>query len=322
LLICLALQIGIFLKTLGAMKIFLSTLFALFSLTTTMAQQIIPLYPAAIPNSKKDSSVKEKSETTKEGVLLLSEVVEPTLTVFIPPKEKANGTAVIICPGGGYWVVAAGHEGYDVAKEFAAVGIAAFVLKYRLPDARVQNNPEIAPLQDAQRAIQLVRERAAEWNIKSNQIGIMGFSAGGHLASTAGTKFNTPVIENKNQTNLRPDFMVLIYPVITSDTLIAHKGSFEKLLGKNSSEEKRKEYSSEMQVTKQTPPTFLVHASDDDGVSPMNSIVFYNALQKNKIPAELHVYQKGGHGFGLKNSSTTDAWMDRLKNWMKGNGWL
>jgi dipeptidyl aminopeptidase/acylaminoacyl peptidase len=130
------------------------------------------------------------------------------------------------------------------------------------------------------------------------------------------------VIENKNQTNLRPDFMVLIYPVITSDTLIAHKGSFEKLLGKNSSEEKRKEYSSEMQVTKQTPPTFLVHASDDDGVSPMNSIVFYNALQKNKIPAELHVYQKGGHGFGLKNSSTTDAWMDRLKNWMKGNGWL
>jgi acetyl esterase/lipase len=322
LLICLALQIGIFLKTLGAMKIFLSTLFALFSLTTTMAQQIIPLYPVAIPNSKKDSSVKEKSETTKEGVLLLSEVVEPTLTAFIPPKEKANGTAVIICPGGGYWVVAASHEGYDVAKEFAAVGITAFVLKYRLPDARLQLNPEIAPLQDTQRAMQIVRERAAEWKIDPAKVGIMGFSAGGHLASTAGTKFNIPVIENKNQINLRPDFMMLIYPVITSDTLIAHKGSFERLLGKNAGEGKRKEYSSEMQVTKQTPPTFLVHASDDDGVSSMNSIVFYNALLKNRVPAELHIYQKGGHGFGLKNSSTNDAWMDRLKNWMKANKWL
>jgi acetyl esterase/lipase len=302
------------------MKIFLSILFALF-LSTAMAQQIILLY-TSIPNSKKDSSVKEKSETTKEGVLLLSEVVEPTLTAFIPSKEKANGTAIIICPGGGYWVVAVGHEGHDVAKEFAAVGIAAFVLKYRLPDGRIQNNPEIVPLQDAQRAIQLVRERAAEWNINPTKIGIMGFSAGGHLASTAGTKFDVPLIENKNQTNLRPDFMMLIYPVISSDTLIAHRGSFEKLLGKNAGEEKRKEYSSEMQVTKQTPPTFLMHASDDDGVSPMNSIVFYNALLKNTVPAELHIYQRGGHGFGLKNSSTTDAWMDRLKNWMKVNGWL
>jgi acetyl esterase/lipase len=302
------------------MKIFLLLLFSLF-LSTTMAQQILPLY-TTIPNSKTDPSVKEKSETTKEGILLISEVVEPTLTVFLPAKGKANGTAVVICPGGGYWIVAAGHEGYDVAKEFAAVGVAAFVLKYRLPDSRIQINPEIAPLQDAQRAIQLVRERAKEWNINPSRVGIMGFSAGGHLASTVGTKFNQPVIENKATVNLRPDFVILIYPVISSDTLITHKGSFEKLLGKDASIEKLLLYSNEKQVTAQTPPTFLVHASDDDGVSPLNSTVFYEALLKNKVPAELHLYQNGGHGFGMKNPTTKDAWMDRLKNWMRANKWL
>jgi acetyl esterase/lipase len=305
------------------MKIFLFALFLLSCLSnSSMAQQITPLYSGAIPNSKADASVKEKSEINADSVWLLSNVVEPTLTVFLPDKGKANGTAVVICPGGGYWVVAAGHEGNDVAMEFASVGITAFVLKYRLPDSRIQMNPEIAPLQDAQRAIQLVRERAKEWNINPQQVGIMGFSAGGHLASTAGTKFNQLVIENKNKTNLRPDFMILIYPVISSDTSIAHKGSFEKLLGAKASTKKLLEYSSEKQVTSQTPSTFLVHASDDDGVSSLNSVVFYEALLKNKVAAELHIYQRGGHGFGMKNKSTTDAWMDRLKNWMKVNKWL
>jgi acetyl esterase/lipase len=305
------------------MKIFLFALFLLSCLSnSSMAQQIISLYSGAIPNSKTDASVKEKSEINAGGILIISQVVEPTLTVFLPEKGKANGTAVVICPGGGYWVVAAGHEGNDVAQEFASAGIAAFVLKYRLPDSRIQINPEIAPLQDAQRAIQLVRERAREWNINPQQVGIMGFSAGGHLASTAGTKFNQALIENKSQINLRPDFMILIYPVISSDTSIAHKGSFEKLLGAKASSKKRLEYSSEKQVTAQTPSTFLVHASDDDGVSARNSVVFYEALLKNKVAAELHIYQKGGHGFGMKNKSTTDAWMDRLKNWMKVNKWL
>jgi acetyl esterase/lipase len=313
-------QIGLFLKTLIIMKIFLPFLLSLFSFTT-MAQQVLPLY-TTIPNSKTDPSVKEKSEATKEGILRISEVVEPTLTVFLPAKGKGNGTAVVICPGGGYWIVAAGHEGYDVAKEFAAVGIAAFVLKYRLPDSRIQINPEIAPLQDAQRAIQLVRERAKEWSINPQQVGIMGFSAGGHLASTVGTKFNQPVIENKAGVNLRPDFMILIYPVISSDALIAHKGSFEKLLGKDASSEKLLLYSNEKQVTAQTPPTFLVHASDDNGVSGLNSTAFYEALLKNKVPAELHLYQNGGHGFGMKNPTTKDAWMDRLMNWMRANKWL
>jgi acetyl esterase/lipase len=176
------------------MKIFLFALFLLSCLSSSMAQQIIPLYSGVIPNSKTDASVKEKSEINADSVWLLSNVVEPTVTVFLPEKGKANGTAVVICPGGGYWVVAAGHEGNDVAQEFAKVGIAAFVLKYRLPDPRIQLNPEIAPLQDAQRAIQLVRERAKEWSINPQQVGIMGFSAGGHLVSTAGTKFNQSVL--------------------------------------------------------------------------------------------------------------------------------
>ncbi len=305
------------------MKIFLFALFLLSCLSnSSMAQQIIPLYSGVIPNSKTDASIKEKSEINADSVWLLSNVVEPTLTVFLPEKGKANGTAVVICPGGGYWVVAAGHEGNDVAMEFASIGITAFVLKYRLPDSRIQMNPEIAPLQDAQRALQLVRERAKEWKVNPQKVGMMGFSAGGHLASTAGTKFNHAVIENKSKINLRPDFMILIYPVISSDTSIAHKGSFEKLLGTKASTKKLLEYSSDKQVTFQTPSTFLVHASDDDGVSSMNSIVFYKALLKNKVPAELHIYQKGGHGFGMKNKSTTDTWMDRLNSWMKVNKWL
>lgn len=229
---------------------------------------------------------------------------------------------MIICPGGGYWILAAGHEGTDVAKEFVKMGVTAFVLKYRLPDARVQLNPTIAPLQDAQRAFQLIREKAKDWNINPTKIGIMGFSAGGHLSSTAGTKFDKPVIDNSNGISLRPDFMVLIYPVISSDPTITHGGSFEKLLGIGSTAESRLEYSSDKHVSQNTPPTFLVHASDDGGVSPQNSVVFYQALLKNEVPAELHVYQNGGHGFGLINPTTSDLWMDRLKNWLRVNKWI
>jgi acetyl esterase/lipase len=293
-----------------------------FLIGSAMAQQIIPLYNGAIPNSKVDASVIEKSSVDANGILRINEVTLPTLAVYQPEPGKANGTAVIICPGGGYWILAASHEGEDVAKEFVKVGVTAFVLKYRLPDSRIQLNPEIAPLQDVQRAIQLVRERATEWKIESTKIGIMGFSAGGHLASTAGTKFNQPQIEKATPENIRPDFMILIYPVISAEPAIAHGGSFEKLTGKTSSMEKRNEYSSEKLVTKQTPPAFLVHASDDGGVSSLNSVVMYEALLKNKVPVELHLYQGGGHGFGLKNKTTEDLWFDRLKNWMKMNKWL
>lgn len=288
----------------------------------SFSQTIIPLYKDSIPNSK-PSTDKESSRTEGENkILIIDKVSRPTLTAFFPPKEIANGTAVIICPGGGYGVLAASHEGSDVAKKFNEMGVAAFVLKYRLPDDSIMINKEIGPLQDAQRAIQLVRENANEWNINVSKIGIMGFSAGGHLASTAGTHFMHAVINNKNNISLRPDFLILIYPVISFTDATAHIGSRDNLLGKNPSAEKIKEYSNELQVTVQTPKTFLVHAENDDAVDVRNSIDFFEALQKDHVLAEMHIYPKGGHGFGMNNPTTKDKWMDRLQNWMDSNGWL
>ena len=300
---------------------FLTCCLAICFMNLAFSQTVLPLYDK-IPNAKPNPAVQEKTEINRDKVLVISQVTVPTLTVFLPEKSKATGTAVVICPGGGYWVLAADHEGYQVARKFNEMGVAAFVLKYRLPDERISPVPEIAPLQDAQRAIQLIREKATAFSVNPNHIGIMGFSAGGHLASTAGTHFLKTTIDNPKNTSLRPDFMMLIYPVISTDSSISHAGSHEKLLGKNASPEKMLEYSNEKQVTPQTPPAFLVHASDDEGVPPENSIVFYQALHKNHVKAELHLYQKGGHGFGLNNKTTEDAWMDRLRNWMKANGWL
>ncbi len=293
----------------------------LLKINELMSQHTIPLF-TKVPNAKSDHSVVERSQIGEDGILRISDVVVPSMDVYFPAEGKANGTAVIICPGGGYTILAAGHEGADVAKAFAAVGVTAFVLKYRLPDSRLQLVPKVAPLQDSQRALQLVRERASEFKINPTKLGIMGFSAGGHLASSAGTLFNKPVIEQATAESVRPDFMILIYPVISSNASIVHAGSFERLLGRQASKDKWLEFSSEVNVTSKTPPTFLVHASDDAGVSSMNSIVFYEALLRNNVPAELHIYQKGGHGFGLKNSITQDAWFDRLLNWMKANNWL
>jgi acetyl esterase/lipase len=181
---------------------------------------------------------------------------------------------------------------------------------------------EIGPLQDAQRAIQLVRQNYKEWNIDTNRVGIMGFSAGGHLASSAATHFNKTYIDNPGHINLRPDFQILLYPVISFKDSIAHMGSRENLIGKNAPVEMINEFSGEMQVTTNSPPAFLVHASDDKTVNVLNSIFYYEALIKNKVSAEMHIYEKGGHGFGLYNKTTKDIWIDRLDSWMQANGWL
>ena len=288
--------------------------------TILLSQTVIPLYKDSIPNSRPGKD-EEKIEYPN-SITIISKISRPTLTIFLPKKETANGTAVVICPGGGYGVNAFGHEGTDVAKEFAAMGVAAFVLKYRIPNDATMVNREIGPLQDAQQALKVVRERAKEWNVNTGRTGIMGFSAGGHLASTAGTHFDKVVIPNVGNTSVRPDFMILIYPVISFNDSIAHKGSAEQLIGKTPSPEKIKEYSNELQVTSKTPPTFLVHASDDDAVKPQNSIVFYEALIRHKIPAELHIYQSGGHGFGMIQKNKKELWMERCRNWMAVNGWL
>ena len=286
------------------------------------SQTVLPLYKDSIPNSKPVKN-EEKSEYTSDShILIISSVTQPSLTIFLPEKEKATGAAVVICPGGGYSVLAASHEGYDVAKKLNEMGVAAFVVKYRIPDDKSMINKEIGPLQDAQRAIQLVRINAKEWGVDPNKVGIMGFSAGGHLASTAATHFNHIVIENKENINLRPDFAILIYPVISFNDSIAHIGSRDNLIGKNPSAEKIKEYSNELQVTEKTPPSFLVHAADDDAVKVENSLYFFEALQKNHVLSEMHIFPKGGHGFGMHNPTTKDQWMDLLKNWMDANGWL
>ncbi|WP_153799417.1 alpha/beta hydrolase [Foetidibacter luteolus] len=284
------------------------------------AQTVVPLYNT-VPNSK-PSANEEKTDVGNDGISRISKVSVPAMVVYKAANPAATKTAVIICPGGGYGILAWNHEGENFAKRFNEWGITAFVLKYRLPSDVTMLHKEIGPLQDAQRAIQMVRENAAEWGVDPNKIGIMGFSAGGHLASTASTHFSKALIENPKNTSVRPDFSLLIYPVISFTDSTTHMGSRNNLLGPSPSADKIKEYSNELQVTAQTPPAFLVHASDDKAVIPQNSIYYYEALLKYNTPAELHIYQAGGHGFGIKNKTTSDDWTERMKNWLVMNGWL
>jgi len=296
-----------------AIVLYLICLPGLFS--CIQKQDVIPLYDGKVPNSLPYPN-KEISEYNSDSVLIISRVSEPTLTVFLPPRGKATGAAVIICPGGGYSVLAFGYEGTEVAQRFNESGIAAFVLKYRIPNDSTMVNKEIGPLQDAQRSIQLVRSRAAQWGIDPKRIGIMGFSAGGHLASTAGTHFEKNYIPNPDQISLRPDFMILIYPVISFTNPIGHLGSAHNLLGPNPSPEKIIEYSNELQVTDQTPPAFLVHAKDDNTVPFANSIVFAEALKNHHISQEVYLYDQGGHGFGMNNKTSSLLWMELCIGWM------
>lgn len=293
-------------------------LLALFVSTQLFSQEVLPLYKDSIPNFIFTEDA-EKTET--DGILRISNVSRPTLTVYLPPKNKATGAAVIICPGGGYAILAAGHEGSAVALQLRDAGIAAFVLKYRLPNDATMKDKTIGPLQDAQQAIKMVREGAAAWGINADRIGIMGFSAGGHLAASAGTHYTPALIENNNNTSLRPNFMILVYPVISFQDNLGHMGSRNNLLGENPAPETVNYYSNEMQVTDSTPPTFLVHASDDAAVKAGNSLVFYESLLKHRVPAEIHIYHEGGHGFGLSLPKNKDLWLDRCKNWMAANGW-
>ena len=257
------------------------------------------------------------------GAVGTEETDKPTLTVFQPPADKANGTAVVICPGGGYGHLAKDHEGKQVAEWFNARGVTAFMLLYRL--APRYRHP--APLQDAQRAIRTVRAQAKEWNINPDRVGILGFSAGGHLASTAGTHFDAGKSDAEDpieRISCRPDFLILCYPVITLEAPHAHMGSRKNLLGKDSDDAKLVEHlSNDKQVTDKTPPTFLFHTDADRGVPPENSILFYLALKKAKVPAELHIYEKGPHGIGLApKDAILGTWPDRLNGWLEGRGLL
>ncbi|HUQ65617.1 MAG TPA: alpha/beta hydrolase [Flavitalea sp.] len=289
-------------------------LIALMLITVnSFSQEVIPLYPSGIPNSKPVPDI--ESSAMNEGILIVSNVTRPSLTVYRPDALKATGEALIVVPGGGYHILAAGHEGEDVAKRLNEMGITAFVLKYRIPDSASMVDPETGPIQDAQRAIQIVRENAKKWKIAKNKIGMLGFSAGGHLVSTASTHYNKSYITNKKKTSLRPDFVVLIYPVISFVDSAMHTGSMNNLLGFNASIEKRKEYSGELNVTPETPPTFLVHAKDDP-VSVKNTMLYADSLNAKGVFSEVLLFDSGGHGFGLINKTSNISWPDRLREWM------
>lgn len=290
------------------------------SINVVMAQQIIPLYNE-VPNSKPASNYKETADTMQSGVIIISKVSVPDISIYKPAHPDKNHSAVVICPGGGYGVLAYNLEGTTVAKIMNSWGVTAVVLKYRLPSDEIMKDKTIGPLQDAQRALQYVRENAKELDVNPEMIGIMGFSAGGHLASTASTHFDKAFVSNPLNTSLRPDFSILGYPVISFADSLTHMGSRNNLIGKNPSQQMIHYFSNELQVTGKTPPTFLVLASDDKTVNPGNSLDYYEALLKNKVPVEMHIFENGGHGFGTHLLAKND-WMTMLKNWMEHNGYL
>jgi acetyl esterase/lipase len=288
---------------------------AIFAQETAM-----PLYPAGVPNSKPTPAtyVENNVITTDEWV---TKVSTPTITPFMPASGTANGAAIIIFPGGGYAGLSMKKEGYKIAQEFNKIGVTAFVVKYRLPSDLIMVDKTTGPLQDAQQAVLTVRKNAAKWGINPAKIGIIGFSAGGHLASTEGTHFDKVLVDDKDNISVRPDFMILMYPVITFGPM-GHVGSRENLIGKTPSPELLDLYSNEKQITANTPPTLLVHAEDDNVVPVQNSLMFYNNLVQAKVKGEMHIYQSGGHGFGLNNPRSKEIWFDWAKNWLDWNGFL
>jgi acetyl esterase/lipase len=274
------------------------------------ANPVVPLWEGKAPHAVGDTSTDK-----------------PSLKVFRP--EKPNGCAVVVCPGGGYGFLADDHEGKQVAEWLNTQGVTAFVLKYRIVTKDRPGPLHPAPLEDAQRALKLVRLKAKDYGIDPKRVGIMGFSAGGHLASTAATHFdlglgNGNAIDNMSS---RPDFAILAYPVISFDDAVTHKGSRNNLIGAEPDPKLIEHYSNEKQVTRATPPVFIFHTSADTAVVPENATRFYSACKKAGVPVELHIYEKGKHGVGLGRDpkwtggeKSVATWPDRLADWMKSRG--
>jgi acetyl esterase/lipase len=290
----------------------------LFTANFSLGQEVMSLYKGAIPGEKVNQSVVEKLHIGEDGKKYLSFVTKPTLTVFLPATGKSNGVSVIILPGGGYQVLAIEHEGEELAKRFNEFGITAFVLKYRLPNDAIMVDKSFAPLQDAQQAMILVRQQASKWNLDGHKIGVVGASAGGHLAASLGTHFAKSLVPNPLGISVRPDFMVLLYPRISFEVGL-ESSSAKNLVGPDFKPEKLDFFSVERHVTSSTPQTFLLHASDDPVVKVEHSILFYSALIDKKVPAEMHIYKGGGHGFGLRNKTNTDDWFLRLVDWLRSS---
>lgn len=279
----------------------------------------IPLWDK-VPDEIISKEYSEKIVTDKNGIAQdARKVTQPTLTAYFADRQKSNGTAIIICPGGGYGMLAINKEGFKVAEWLNGLGITAFVLKYRLPSDLIMKNKTVGPLQDAQQAMRLVRRNALQWKLNPNKIGIMGFSAGGHLASTLSTHYNDKVYVPVDTTSAKPNFSILIYPVISMQEGITHQGSKDNLLGQNADTQRADYYSNEKQVNAATPKAFLVHATDDKAVPVENSINYYLALKKEKVAAEMHLYENAGHGFGLGMKGTSASWPQTCEKWLAAN---
>lgn len=283
------------------------------------AQTKIPVWTDQIPN-RVESDEQEIAENN--DILWISRIQTPEIEIYLPANRSNTGVGVLIMPGGGYAGVAYDWEGTDIAKWFNSVGIAAFVLKYRVPLSASVENKEWVPLQDAQRAMRIIRSRAAEFKIDPAKIGAMGFSAGGHLASTLGTHYDQkiPFLNDAiEEVSAKPDFLMLIYPVISMKEGLTHGGSHDNLIGKAPSQELVNTFSNELQVNAETPPTFLLHATDDGAVKVENSLVFYQALRDHQVPAEMHIFPSGGHGFGLGiGNPSLEQWPSLLNQWING----
>ncbi|MFO7845452.1 MAG: alpha/beta hydrolase [Balneolaceae bacterium] len=279
---------------------------------------IVPLWEDTPPLQ---TSTELEEEHIQEDILRISNVQKPTLEVFLPDKHPATGQGVLIFPGGGYTILAYEWEGTEFAKWLNSHGIAGIVVKYRLPLSESLTNSKEVPLLDAQRAIRMVRHHASEWGLNQGQIGIMGFSAGGHLASTLSTQFDHSIdreTDNIDTLAARPDFSILVYPVISFRDAGAHSGSRRNLLGESPSQEMIDRFSSELNVTDETPPTLLVHSQDDQVVPVENSFLYYNALHKHGVNASMHIYPSGGHGFAFGNGrGTVEGWTSVLLEWLK-----
>jgi acetyl esterase/lipase len=277
--------------------------------------QSFPLYgDAAIPNSKAGPD----EESSADGSWI-KKVSRPQIQVYLPAGARATGASVVIFPGGAYAGLTFDFEGTQQARYFIDHGVAAFVVKYRIPDDRTMIDKSMGPLQDAQQAMRFARQHAAEWNLDPKRMGAVGFSAGGHVASTLATHFDEPYVDNPDHARLRPDFLVLVYPVISMDEKITHMDSRKALLGNEPPGSQVRFFSNELHVSKDTPPTLLLHAADDRLVDVDNSIVFFEALRRAGVPVETRLFQKGEHGFFLM---PRDRWQGAIMDWLVTNGWL
>ncbi|MBR5957205.1 MAG: alpha/beta hydrolase [Salinivirgaceae bacterium] len=281
-------------------------------------QKIIKLWDGKIPGAKNVDE--NKPDEVGTNAFFARDVKVPSIAYY-PADENPTGTAIVVCPGGGYAGLTYTFEGVSQATWLNSIGISAFVLRYRLPKDEFMEKRCDAPLQDAQQAVRYVRSHAKEYGINPDHIGIMGFSAGGHLASVASTHFNDEVYKTAENVSARPDFSVLVYPVITMEPSFTHEGSREALIGLDADQALTDRFSSEKQVTKETPPAFLVHALDDNLVPYSNSISYANAMREKGVECELHLYARGDHGLRAKPNETQSFWHDACEKWLRMNGW-